>query len=81
MREIQEQKQTIFSRIVCEVGSQLIKLEDMDSEIAAQENKDINCENKAGGVHFVLIHELCTEHGAGIRLWSFQRKMVTRRQQ
>ena len=40
----------------------------MDSEIAAQENKDINCENKAGGgVHFVLVHELCMEHAFGIR--------------
>ena len=43
----------------------------MDSEIVAKENNDINCENKARGVHFVLIHELCMEHGAGIRLWSF----------
>ena len=43
----------------------------MDSEIVAKENNDINYENKAGGVHFVLIHELCMEHGAGIRLWRF----------
>ena len=43
----------------------------MDSEIVAHENKVINCENKAGGVHFVLIHELCMEHGANIRLWRF----------
>ena len=43
----------------------------MDFEIVAQENKDINCGNKIGGVHFVLIHELCMEHGAGIILWRF----------
>ena len=81
MQEIQELEHTRVLRIVCEVDAQLIKLEDTDSEIVTQENKDINCENKAGGVHFVLIHELCMEHGAGIRLWSFQRKMVTRCQQ
>ena len=81
MQEIQEPEHTRFLRIVCEVDSQLIKLEYNDSEIVALKNKGIICENKVGGVHFVLIHELCMEHGAGIRLWRFQRKMVTRCQQ
>ena len=42
----------------------LIKLEDMDSEIIAQEKKDVDCENTAagGGVHFVLVHG--ASHGA-----------------